>query len=170
MRVQVDGVSGVMLESSSAVVQTAQLGAVARASLDAIVKDVSETDAQTRLIEEAIGKIAASITLLGRITRTVAETAQSSSNAIGGVQHGTDAVITAIGRIGRVTNEMATGAKCVSDSVFGQAKDINRLSESATTLTTLANDLHQAVGRFRVGDAAPDVPRTTPPKSISSCA
>jgi methyl-accepting chemotaxis protein len=152
MRVQVSGVSDVMLESSSAVTRTTELGTVARSSLDEIVKDVGQTDAQTQLIEEAIAKIGASITLLGNTTRLVAETAQKSSSAIGGVQHGTDAVISAIKRIGQVTAETSTGAKRVSDSVFGQATDISRLSESAEMLTTLAGSLHEAVGRFRVDD------------------
>lgn len=154
MRVQVNGVSDVMLESSSAVTRTTELGAVARSSLNEIVKDVGETDAQTRLIEEAIRKISASITLLGSTTLLVAETAQKSSSAIGGVQHGTDAVISAIKRIGQVTDETSTGAKRVSDSVFGQAADISRLSESAQMLTMLAGNLHESVGRFRLHDDA----------------
>jgi methyl-accepting chemotaxis protein len=152
MRVQVDGVSGVMLESSTAVTRTAELGTLASASLDAIVKDVGETDTQTRLIEDAIGKIAASITLLGDTTQLVSETAQSSSAAIGGVQHGTDAVIAAIKRIAQVTDETATGADRVSDSVVRQVEDIDHLGESAAMLTALAGDLHEAVGRFRVRD------------------
>jgi methyl-accepting chemotaxis protein len=152
MRVQVDGVSDVMLESSSAIARTTELGTIARASLDAIVKDVGETDTQTRTIEDAIGKIGASITLLGDTTRLVSETAEKSSDAIGGVQHGTDAVISAIARIGRVTDETATGADAVSGSIFGQAGDISRLSDGAGTLTTLAGKLQEAVGRFRVDD------------------
>jgi methyl-accepting chemotaxis protein len=152
MRFEVDGVSGVMLESRTAVTRTTELGAVARASLNEIVKDVGETDAQTRTIEEAIKRITSSIGLLGDTTHLVAETAQNSSRAIGGVQHGTEAVIFAIKRIGQVTDETATGATRVSDSVFGQAKDISRLSESAAVLTALAGNLHEAVGRFRVND------------------
>ncbi len=68
------------------------------------------------------------------------------------MQHGTDAVISAIRRIGQVTEETSTGAKRVSDSVFGQATHISQLSESAEMLTTLAGNLHEAVGRFRVDD------------------
>jgi hypothetical protein len=116
------------------------------------VKDVGETDAQTRMIEEAIGKIGASITLLGDTTRLVSETAESSSNAIVGVQHGTATVVAAIARIGQVTEETAMSANSVSDSVFGQASDVSRLSDDAGTLTNLAGALHDAVGRFRVDD------------------
>jgi methyl-accepting chemotaxis protein len=152
MRVQVDGVSAVMNESSSAITRTTELGAVARASLDAIVKDVGETDAQTRTIEDAIGKIGSSITLLGDTTRLVAQTADQSSKAIGGVQRGTQAVISAIARIGRVTEETATGASGANDSMVGQAADISRLSEGAGMLTSLAGKLQDAVGRFRVDD------------------
>jgi methyl-accepting chemotaxis protein len=152
MRVQVDGMSDVMLESSTAVSRTTELGAVARASLDAIVKDVGETDTQTQLIEDAIGKIAASITLLGDTTKLVADTAESSSKAIGGVQHGTDAVIAAVKRIAQVTEDTANGADRVSESVLRQAEDITHLSDSAATLTELAGNLHEAVGRFRVRD------------------
>jgi methyl-accepting chemotaxis protein len=154
MRVQVDSVSGVMRESGSAVSRTTELGTVARASLDAIVSDVSQTNAQTRMIKDAIEKIAASITRVGDTTTAVAHTAQASSIAIGGVQQGTDAVISAIKRIGRVTEDTATGANRVSDSVLGQAAEIMRLSESAATLTSLAGSLHEAVGRFRVHDGA----------------
>jgi methyl-accepting chemotaxis protein len=154
MRVQVDGVSDVMLESSTAVMQTTELGAVARASLDAIVTDAGETDAQTRLIEDAVRKIGASMTLLGDTTSLVAQTAHSSSDAIRGVQHGTDAVISAIKRIGAVTDETAARAKCVSESVFGQTTQIARLSESAVVLTALAGKLRGAVGEFRVSDDA----------------
>lgn len=150
MRVQVDGMSDVMLESSTAVSRTTELGAVARASLDAIVKDVGETDTQTQLIEDAIGKIAASITLLGDTTKLVGDTAESSSKAIGGVQHGTDAVIAAVKRIAQVTEDTANGADRVSDSVLRQAEDITHLCDSAATLTELAGNLHEAVGRFRV--------------------
>lgn len=152
MRVQVDGMSDAMQESNSAITRTTELGALASGSLEAIVNDVHETDAQTRLIEDAIKTITASIRLLGDTTRLVAETAQNSSNAIGGVQHGTDAVISAIKRIGQVTDETARNATSVSDSVIGQADDITRLSESAATLTALAGDLHETVGRFRVQD------------------
>jgi methyl-accepting chemotaxis protein len=154
MRVQVEGVSGVMLDSSSAVSRTTELGVLARTSLDEIVKDVSETNAQTRLIEQAIEKIAASITRVGDTTTAVAQTAQASSIAIGGVQKGTDAVISAIKRIGRITEDTATGANRVSDSVLDQITEFTRLSESAATLTSLAGNLNDAVGRFRVRDAA----------------
>jgi methyl-accepting chemotaxis protein len=154
MRVHVDGVSGVMLESGSAVSRTTELGALARASLDEIVKDVSQTSAQTRLIEQAIEKIAASITRVGDTTTAVAQTAQASSIAIGGVQQGTHAVISAIKRIGRITEDTATGANRVNDSVLGQTTEITRLSESAATLTSLAGNLHDAVGRFQVHDGA----------------
>ena len=51
-----------------------------------------------------------------------------------------------------------TGASRVSDSVFGQATDITRLSESAEMLTALAGNLQGAVGRFRVDDAATAAP------------
>jgi methyl-accepting chemotaxis protein len=166
MRVQVDGVSDVMRESSSAVTATTELGAVARASLDAIVTDVGETDTQSQLIENAIQEITASVTALGDTTRNVAQSAQNSSDAIGGVQHGTAAVISAIKRIGDVTEETATGANRVSDSVIGQAGEIERLSESAAMLTELAGNLHQAVGQFRVEDqtdeAAPRQLRKSP--------
>jgi methyl-accepting chemotaxis protein len=152
MREQVDGVSAVMLESSHAVTRTTELGSAARASLDAIVSDVGETDAQTRQIENAIGKMATSITLVGDTTALVAQTAASSSNAIGGVQRGTGTVISAISRIGQVTEETAVGANRVSESVFAQASDITRLNDCATLLTSLAQELHEAVGRFRVED------------------
>ncbi|MGD0474558.1 MAG: methyl-accepting chemotaxis protein [Candidatus Velthaea sp.] len=154
MRVQVDGVSDVMLESSTAVVRTTELGTAARASLDAIVSNVAETDAQTQLIEDAIQKITASVTLLGDTTRQVADTAQRSSAAISGVQHGTDTVISAIKRIGQITDETAASAGSVNTSVSEQAAEITRLSSSASTLTALAGDLHDAVGKFRIEDDA----------------
>ncbi len=152
MRVHVDGVRAVMLESSNAVTSTTKLGTVARASLDAIVNDVGETDTQTRLIEDAIADITANVTLLADTTRQVSETAQNSSDAIGGVQHGTDTVVNAIKRISEVTDETATSADSVGESVLAQVNQIARLSASAEALTVLAGKLHQAVGEFRVHD------------------
>ena len=56
MHVGVDAVSEVMAQSSTAITRTTDLGAAAGSALDAIVTDVTETDTQTRLIEEAIEK------------------------------------------------------------------------------------------------------------------
>lgn len=159
MRAQVDAVSDVMHEGNTAVIRTTQLGGAARTSLNAIVDVVGETDKQTKLIEETIGRISASFEVLTKSTNRVAGTAARSHEAIAAVQRGTDSVTTTTDRIKRVADDTGRRAAQVSQSAVEQAADVTQLGESASTLLALADNLHATVKRFRLeDDAAPPAP------------
>jgi methyl-accepting chemotaxis protein len=163
MRAQVDVVSDVMHEGSAAVVRTTELGGAARTSLNAIVDVVGETDEQTKLIEHAIGRISASFAILNESTNRLANTASRSHDAIAAVQHGTDSVTTTTERIKHVAADTGTSAAHVSQSAVEQAADVTQLSESASTLMALADNLHETVNRFRLDDGVQPALASTAP-------
>ncbi len=166
MQQQVDSVSTVMRESQAAVSVTTELGARARASLEAIVEVVAQTDAQTRTIDEAMQHIGESIARVGMTSERVSDTVKQNQRAIGEVNAGTQAVTSAIGLIASVSDQAATNASRVNDAAVEQAASITQLGESAAMLLVLAKRLNVSIGSFKLGEHSDD-PIASPARRVA---
>ncbi len=173
MQQQVDSVSTVMRESQAAVSVTTELGARARASLEAIVEVVAQTDAQTdaqtRTIDEAMQHIGESIVRVGMTSERVSDTVKQNQRAIGEVNAGTQAVTSAIGLIASVSDQAATNASRVNDAAVEQAASITQLGESAAMLLILAKRLNVSIGTFKL-DEHSDSPIASPARRVAVAA
>ncbi len=131
---QVAEVVGAMEAGSSAVEQSAALGAQARAALDNILSVVDRTNVEAQTISSAVLQMTGSV--------------DAVSGAMEGMRARAGEVATALTDIAQVSEESAAASEEVSASTEEQTASTEEMSASAQELTALAIAMQGAVEQF----------------------
>lgn len=127
-----------------------ELASNARAALDEIIEAISTTDNLARTISEAAAQMAAASPEMLAAMAEMASVTEENTAATEQMAASSDQVIRAMEEVASISEETAAGTEEVSASVEEVNAAADDLKASVQTLTDMATNLEELVGRFRL--------------------
>jgi len=124
----------------------AEKSAASASEIDTITRSLSQqSEAVQRSIENGLTHIASS----QKSVENVAEVLASASNSVTEVGHGLDTIAAATEEQRRTFTDVATNIEAIASMARENSEAVEQTSAAAHKLEDLANNLQNAVGRFR---------------------